>query len=157
MPCTRKQCDICASTFLNVSHLSRHKRDVHSGIRHKCDLCDKTFASQYGLEIHHKQVHTQNHIIIKCDLCDKNFKEKSYLKHHIDSVHLRLKHNCDQCEKSYLDPKYLKEHKSQKHSKNPVKYECELAQNKLLKKLIETNSENKFLLMSGMSAGFYFV
>ena len=51
------QCNKCEKTFSDSSHLSRHNKSVHEGIRLPCKNCNKTFTQKENLRRHIKNIH----------------------------------------------------------------------------------------------------
>lgn len=78
-------CDLCAKTFKQKEHLTRHYL-LHSGDKSwPCRHCDKTFARAWT-RTQHENIHI-GHKPYKCELCETSFTQKNSLDCHMKSNH----------------------------------------------------------------------
>jgi hypothetical protein len=78
-------CDLCAKTFKQKEHLTRHYL-LHSGDKSwPCRHCDKTFARSWT-RTQHENIHIGNKPY-KCDQCEVSFTQKNSLDCHMKSNH----------------------------------------------------------------------
>ena len=85
-PVEKTECPICKAIF-DKTHLKRHLRTVHEGIRdYKCEHCGKEFTEKKGLVCHTKRVH-DNIRDEQCKHCGKCFFSKECLYRHIKNIH----------------------------------------------------------------------
>ena len=78
-------CDLCAKTFKQKEHLTRHYL-LHSGDKSwPCRHCDKTFARAWT-RTQHENIHIGNKPY-KCELCEVSFTQKNSLDCHMKSNH----------------------------------------------------------------------
>ena len=106
-------CDICGKSFFHSNQkfdLSRHKRNVHEGIRFPCEQCGQQFTQKYTLKAHVLGVHERIKRF-KCDSCGKLFSRAGQLKTHINVVHNGQKdHKCDSCGKVISQARNMRAH-----------------------------------------------
>jgi len=95
-------CPECGATFGRVYDMTRHRENVHRGVKQFC-----------------------------CQKCDRKFSDKRDLKRHHDAVHLNIKqtkvYSCNFCEKSFKFKKILDAHRLSDHDENIV--EKDLSEN----------------------------
>eukprot|EP00092_Neocalanus_flemingeri_P017547 GFUD01018985.1.p1 GENE.GFUD01018985.1~~GFUD01018985.1.p1 ORF type:complete len:484 (+),score=86.69 GFUD01018985.1:52-1452(+) len=78
-------CDLCAKSFKQKEHLTRHYH-LHSGDKDwPCRHCDKTFARSWT-RTQHENLHI-GHKPYKCEHCDVAFAQKNSLDCHMKSNH----------------------------------------------------------------------
>ena len=89
----------------------------------KCPECGATFSRVYDMTRHRENVHrgVKN---FSCDKCDRKFSDKRDLKRHHDAVHLNIKqkksYSCSKCDKSFKFKKLLDLHRLNEHDSDPV-------------------------------------
>ncbi|XP_071770537.2 uncharacterized protein LOC139923634 [Centroberyx gerrardi] len=104
-------CPVCATTFSQSYHMTRHLRNQHGLGKHICSKCGETFGSWVELKTHKK---THGPEVLSCPVCEKTFKEKSALVNHIKS-HSKVQSNplhliCTECGKIFGRMYHLKRH-----------------------------------------------
>jgi len=111
-------CQECQMSFVQSSHLMRHKQKMHGGVKQfqcsycsyncsvenslrvherihtgkrpfQCGQCDMSFASSSSLRVH-ERVHTGERPY-KCNECDKDFSVQCNLVRHINMIHKKKK------------------------------------------------------------------
>ena len=82
------KCPECGAIFSRVYDMTRHRENVHRGLKHfACDKCDRKFADKRDLKRHHDAVHLniKQSKSYPCSACQKTFKFKKLLdKHRLD-------------------------------------------------------------------------
>ena len=113
------QCDICEKSFVQLNHLERHLKSMHSDVvkQPKCDACGKTFATFSLLEKHFcdrqnnelkskivpeeekvpKEIKTEEEI--KCQSCGFVATSKENLE-----IHMKSHKFCPICNQSFNGP-----------------------------------------------------
>uniref|UniRef100_A0A7N8XR42 Zinc finger protein 14-like n=1 Tax=Mastacembelus armatus TaxID=205130 RepID=A0A7N8XR42_9TELE len=124
-------CPICALTFSQSYHMTRHLRNQHKnngtcpkcnetfnspeeleshmGVHEKsytCSTCGKKFKVEYALK-KHEQGHQDEQYY--CSLCRKHFSKLSHYKRHV-MVHNRRESRCPHCDSVFLQLTALKYH-----------------------------------------------
>ena len=134
-------CDACAKSFMNESHLRRHKLS-HTGEKPlKCDYCNYTTLYNQALNHHTSRVHTKD-LPFHCGNCSNKYVSSYLLKKHLPSHLLVKPFKCDKCTKRFSDDRGLKEHYPI-HSN--VKFSCDecnktLPTNRRLERHIKTHT-----------------
>ena len=92
------KCPECGAVFSRVYDMTRHRENVHRGL--------KNFA---------------------CDKCERKFSDKRDLKRHHDAVHLNIKQSktypCSSCPKTFKFKKLLDKHRLEEHEGEACKKE----------------------------------
>ena len=100
MECQGKkwQCKICHKSYISMSLLTQHKRNVHDKEHFPCTFegCSKTFTAQNGVKAHLK-CHTAPKTKM-CHKCCRTFLNECELKAHMLS-HYDKQYHCDLCKK----------------------------------------------------------
>uniref|UniRef100_A0A7N8XI02 Zinc finger protein 14-like n=1 Tax=Mastacembelus armatus TaxID=205130 RepID=A0A7N8XI02_9TELE len=104
-------CPICALTFSQSYHMTRHLRNQHSLGQYLCSKCGKSLSTWLELKAH-KKTHADEGLT--CLACDKQFKEKSALANHL-KLHKKVDSNprslvCGDCGKVFGRMYHLKRH-----------------------------------------------
>uniref|UniRef100_A0A3B5BB77 Zinc finger protein 585A-like n=1 Tax=Stegastes partitus TaxID=144197 RepID=A0A3B5BB77_9TELE len=104
-------CPVCAMTFSQSYHMTRHVRNQHGFGQYICSKCGKSFGSWLELKAHKK-----THAIegLTCLACDKQFKEKAALASHL-KLHKKVQSSprnliCGDCGKVFGRLYHLKRH-----------------------------------------------
>ncbi|XP_069545796.1 zinc finger protein 585A-like [Brachyistius frenatus] len=104
-------CSVCAMTFSQSYHMTRHVRNQHGFGQYICSKCGKSFGSWLELKAHKK-----THVIegLTCLACDKQFKEKAALVSHL-KLHKKVDTSprsliCGDCGKVFGRMYHLKRH-----------------------------------------------
>ncbi|XP_023116670.1 zinc finger protein 585A-like [Amphiprion ocellaris] len=104
-------CPVCAMTFSQSYHMTRHVRNQHGFSQHICSKCGKSYDSWLELKAHKK-----THAIegLTCLACDKQFKEKAALASHL-KLHKKVQSSprnliCGDCGKVFGRLYHLKRH-----------------------------------------------
>ena len=125
------KCEVCEKSFTRLDTCTKHKREVHGGIRYPCTQCPANYAQQHKLK-KHMEKHTRN----TCNICGEIISLKN------QSRHLREVHSagpslqCPQCPKSFKRRDQLNSHISNIHDRDePVQYVCYFCERKFSKKV----------------------
>ncbi|XP_051801040.1 zinc finger protein 224-like isoform X2 [Acanthochromis polyacanthus] len=104
-------CPVCAMTFSQSYHMTRHARNQHCFSQYICSKCGKSYGSWLELKAHKK-----THAIegLTCLACDKQFKEKAALASHL-KLHKEVQSSprnliCGDCGKVFGRLYHLKRH-----------------------------------------------
>ena len=106
-------CKQCPSHYNQISHLKRHIKSIHEGVKYECNQCDHLFKTKDALKTHFQSKHEG--VNYACDKCDYQASEKNALKDHIQSKHQGIKFVCDQCDCQFSWKTDLYKHKRTKH------------------------------------------
>ena len=120
-------CPECKTTFIKVTKLRTHYKEVHEGKKtHKCPYCDNCFSRQGKLRVHIKKIHKGDKAV-KCKICDVEFSEKNEWKEHVAAVHEGVNpYQCYICGKMYASKHILLNHIQGVHEGFSVKcQECD--------------------------------
>ncbi|XP_070768925.1 zinc finger protein 420-like [Enoplosus armatus] len=104
-------CPVCAMTFSQSYHMTRHLRHQHGLGQYICSKCGKNVGSWLELKAH-KRTHAVEGLT--CLACDKQFKEKAALVSHL-KLHKKVQTNprsliCGDCGKVFGRLYHLKRH-----------------------------------------------
>lgn len=104
-------CPVCALTFSQSYHMTRHVRKQHGLGQYICSKCGEGFGSWLELKTH-RRTHTIEGLT--CLACDKQFKEKSALVSHL-KAHKKVESSprslvCGDCGKVFGRMYHLKRH-----------------------------------------------
>ena len=78
-------CDRCNYKASQLSHLQKHIRSIHEGVKFPCNQCNSKFTDPSNLQKHIKSVHEG--IKYPCDECSYRATQMSSLRTHIKSFH----------------------------------------------------------------------
>ena len=109
----RVKCTECDASFTNKSHLARHKRSKHVGIRYKCSSCNYESTDKSYLKNHETSIHGE--VKYSCNQCYYETTRKTYLKNHVKYVHEGVKYSCNQCDFKTGWGSNMSLHKKTKH------------------------------------------
>ncbi|XP_028259738.1 zinc finger protein 271-like [Parambassis ranga] len=103
-------CRVCAKTFSQSYHMTRHVRNQHGLSNHICSKCGTTFSTWLELKAHRK-THAED---LTCLVCDEQFMEKSAFASHL-KTHKRVRSSprsltCSYCGKVFGRMYHLKRH-----------------------------------------------
>ena len=141
----RLQCALCDRSYLNISSLNRHVRDIHksksnhesNGFKQGKELAWKTcpqdgctFETSHAPHLyrHLRTVHSASRPY-KCDVCDKTYKLKTHLNRHIKicwPVLIHRKFACDVCEYKAKTADVLAAHKMTHKPSHDKPYKCDI-------------------------------
>lgn len=105
-------CPVCALTFSQSYHMTRHLRNQHNLGQYICSKCGKSLNSWLELRAHKKTHAVEG---LTCLACDKHFKEKAALVSHL-KVHQKVQSSsprsliCADCGKIFGRLYHLKRH-----------------------------------------------
>uniref|UniRef100_A0A8C2WBI5 C2H2-type domain-containing protein n=1 Tax=Cyclopterus lumpus TaxID=8103 RepID=A0A8C2WBI5_CYCLU len=104
-------CPVCAMTFSQSYHMTRHLRKQHGLGQYICDKCGKSLGSWLELKAHKKTHAVEG---LTCLSCDKQFKEKAALVSHL-KLHKKVQSSprslvCSDCGKRFGRMYHLKRH-----------------------------------------------
>ncbi|XP_070843848.1 zinc finger protein 420-like [Chaetodon trifascialis] len=104
-------CPVCAMTFSQSYHMTRHLRNQHDLGQYICPKCGKSSGSWLELKAHKKTHAVEG---LTCLTCDKQFKEKAALVSHL-KLHKKVQSSprsliCDDCGKVFGRMYHLKRH-----------------------------------------------
>ena len=147
-------CDICKSSFSQLTNMKKHRIAVHEKSKpfwclqcdvkcisnavlkshiarvhekiksFKCEKCEKLFATNQYLMQHMRMVHEKLKPW-KCESCGKSFVAKQSLDIHVKSIHENFKVNCLLCDRAFTQKTHLRTH-MKSHSKWNMKT-CEIS------------------------------
>ena len=109
----RVKCTECDASFTNKSHLARHKRSKHVGIRYKCSSCNYESTDKSYLKNHETSIHGE--VKYSCNQCYYETTRKTYLKNRVKYVHEGVKYSCNQCDFKTGWGSNMSLHKKTKH------------------------------------------
>lgn len=124
-------CPVCASTFSQSYHMTRHLRNQHNVGEYVCSECGKSLNTWLELRAHRKSHAVEG---LTCLACDKRFKEKGALASHL-RVHQKIQSSspksltCGECGKIFGRMYHLKRH-IVTHQKDGEGYTCPDCQKK---------------------------
>ncbi|XP_075947647.1 uncharacterized protein LOC142949720 [Anarhichas minor] len=104
-------CPVCAMTFSQSYHMTRHLRKQHGLGQYICEKCGKSLGSWLELKAHKKTHAVEG---LTCLACDKQFKEKAALVSHL-KLHKKVQSSprslvCSDCGKVFGRMYHLKRH-----------------------------------------------
>lgn len=104
-------CPVCAMTFSQSYHMTRHVRNQHNLGKYICSKCGKSFSSWLDMRAHKKTHAVEG---LTCLACDKQFKEKAALASHL-KLHKKVESGprslvCGDCGKEFRRMYHLKRH-----------------------------------------------
>ncbi|XP_030001596.1 zinc finger protein 709-like [Sphaeramia orbicularis] len=104
-------CPVCALTFSQSYHMTRHLRNQHGLGHYICTKCGKNLETWQELNVH-KKTHAADDL--SCPVCDKQFKDKASFTSHIKS-HKTIPSSpqcliCAECGKVFGRMYHLKRH-----------------------------------------------
>ncbi|XP_032398123.1 zinc finger protein 665 [Etheostoma spectabile] len=104
-------CPVCAKTFSQSYHMTRHVRKQHDLGKYICSTCGKSLGSWLELKAHKKTHAVEG---LTCLACDKQFKEKAALVSHL-KLHKKVQSSprslaCGDCGKVFGRLYHLKRH-----------------------------------------------
>nr|XP_046227708.1 zinc finger protein 585A-like [Scatophagus argus]XP_046227718.1 zinc finger protein 585A-like [Scatophagus argus] len=105
-------CPVCAMTFSQSYHMTRHLRNQHDLGQYICSKCGESSSSWLELRAHKKTHAVEG---LTCLACDKQFKEKAALASHL-KVHEKVQSSsprsliCGDCGKVFGRMYHLKRH-----------------------------------------------
>lgn len=104
-------CPVCALTFSQSYHMTRHLRNQHGLGNYICTKCGKNLETWQELNAH-KKTHAADDL--SCPVCDKHFKEKASFTSHVKS-HKTIPSSpqclvCAECGKVFGRMYHLKRH-----------------------------------------------
>ena len=70
------KCPECGANFSRVYDMTRHRENVHRGVKNfRCEKCDRKFSDKRDLKRHHDAVHLniKQKKFYSCSSCDKSF------------------------------------------------------------------------------------
>ena len=138
-------CEICKSTFLDVSELLQHQSNIHSGRRYKCKVCATTHTTLTSLKghtaaVHHETSFNKDHtkkprVLVK--LCrqktHKNSEGEKMLEEPDSFKFSTLKFNlgkdgqssfsCSLCDETFPNKKEIQIHILEKHDN--CRFKCD--------------------------------
>ena len=109
------KCEDCATILSNRSHLMRHRRSKHEGIRYSCNQCEYQAKQTSNLKTHQESKHGVD--IYSCEQCEYQAKTASHLKRHQAFEHEGIRYSCNECDYQATYPSNLKAHQKYKHVK----------------------------------------
>ena len=110
---TKFHCTECSKSFSYKTHLHRHRRSAHKGIKYECNLCEYEGSRQDNLTIHIQTKHEG--LKYACNQCDYEATTNGNLTHHVKSEHEGVRYSCNLCEYQAKQQSQLKTHKKHKH------------------------------------------
>jgi len=125
------QCEICAKTFSERSHLVIHQKSIHEGLTYKCNSCDQTFTQKQNLTRHVASIHVG--IKVQCQECKKMFADLGGLTKHKREVHEGRRIKCKDCDKTFSQSSSLNKHHKSEHQ--GIKYKCDICEKLFNQKL----------------------
>lgn len=105
-------CPVCALTFSQSYHMTRHLRNQHNLGEYVCSKCGKSLNSWLELRAHKKAHAVEG---VTCLACDKQFKNKAALVSHL-KIHQKVQSSspksltCGDCGKVFHRMYHLKRH-----------------------------------------------
>ena len=78
-------CDRCDKHYAVKSHLIRHIKSAHEGVKYPCNDCGYEAKHMHHLKDHIKVVHEG--VMFTCDLCDLKFTQQQSLNYHKNNKH----------------------------------------------------------------------
>merc|ERR1719383_524011 len=129
-------CDMCDFRAVRGDHLSRHKRQKHSGVVYSCHLCPFSSHREYFLITHKRKEHKiepeysrggrqpAEPGVYKCNACNYIVDNAQDLNKHRQSVHNDTRHKCEECDFTAKRLEHVKRHVKVKHE--GVRYPCDL-------------------------------
>ncbi|XP_062420195.1 zinc finger protein 135-like isoform X2 [Pungitius pungitius] len=104
-------CPVCALTFSQSYHMTRHLRKQHGFAQYICNKCGESSGSWLEMKAH-KKTHAADGL--RCPACDKQFKEKAALVSHL-KIHKTIPSGprslvCSDCGKVFGRMYHLKRH-----------------------------------------------
>ena len=142
------KCQLCASTFTEVSKLNRHTREVHEALKKKydCKECCKTFKRKEHLIRHQKGVHMDSKF--SCRFCKRRFTELCLLKNHMRKKH--KKKFCESCGEDFSPFSKTKHFCKNSKEKQNLKFDCQFCSKSyrrsgyLIRHLFKEHSDVKY-------------
>uniref|UniRef100_A0A3P8RMK7 C2H2-type domain-containing protein n=1 Tax=Amphiprion percula TaxID=161767 RepID=A0A3P8RMK7_AMPPE len=115
-------CVVCAMTFSQSYHMTRHVRNQHGFSQHICSKCGKSYDSWLELKAHKKTHAIEGLTCLKvqssprnliCGDCGKVFGRLYHLKRHIVTHRKAANgecYTCPDCQKTFAFPEDLNKH-----------------------------------------------
>lgn len=119
-------CPVCAMTFSQSYHMTRHQRNQHGLGNYICSKCGKVSTTWLEMKAHKKTHAVEG---LTCLACDKQFKEKAALVSHL-KLHKKVQSNprslvCGDCGKVFGRMYHLKRHiVTHRKASNSESYTC---------------------------------
>ncbi|XP_073842728.1 uncharacterized protein [Musca autumnalis] len=129
------KCELCCSSYTEVSSLLKHVRKKHpsSISEYICEICKQGFATQTSLDRHTSTRHlvAQKPTNHKCEICGRCYLESRNLQSHIRKKHpssIDTVYICEICNQRFTTQIGLHRHSFKMHSvaQKPTKHKCEI-------------------------------
>ena len=117
----------------HIRMIHSEKRVAKQDKSSKCPECGAVFSRVYDMTRHRENVHRglKN---FSCDKCERKFSDKRDLKRHHDAVHLNIKqskvYTCTSCLKTFKFKKLLDKHRLEEHNGESVPVKSSGEENK---------------------------
>ena len=106
-------CNHCQLSYSSKSHLVRHVKAEHEGVRYPCTQCDYKATQLGNLEVHVKSKHEG--VRYPCQKCDYKSAFPSALDRHVKAEHDGVRYKCQYCDYEAKFQSALKYHMKTKH------------------------------------------
>uniref|UniRef100_A0A7N6F709 C2H2-type domain-containing protein n=1 Tax=Anabas testudineus TaxID=64144 RepID=A0A7N6F709_ANATE len=148
-------CPVCALTFSQSYHMTRHLRNQHGLGQYICPKCGKNLSSCVFLQLtalkYHLRTHTEERPY-QCSCCIETFEEKDALEQHC-LKHRKFKkekpYSCTRCDYAFATlgelTEHMTSHEGEQPSNCPICGKTFLNKNKLEKHLTIHTGERRHL------------
>ena len=136
--CNHQGCMKVFTTKIGLkAHQNKGHATIHPALKCPSEGCREIFRFRKDLKAHVRLDHIkhgENHSLppkLKCDICHELFYRQRALTNHKRRQHSgsrvsRFSCDVEGCDSIYATPWKLREHKRQKHTDNPIIYECNM-------------------------------
>jgi len=115
----RYTCGQCKFTSVRLAYVKEHEEAIHEGKQYACDQC--AFITSRLMNLNRHKMSNHSGISFICDQCERSFSSLENLK--ISRMHKNRRYPCSKCDYVATSLFLIKEHKKSSHKIN--RYLCD--------------------------------